>query len=260
MRLESGLVMLHFTTTGSGLGLVLLHGWGLNASVWSELRTRLESRWRVTCIDLPGHGRSRAGIDLGDLDEVCAALHSVAPRAPAVWLGWSMGGLIAIAYALRYPQQVRRLILVASQPRFVRAPDWPHGMAGDLLDDFDASLERKPRKTLARFLALQVHGSENPARTLRRLHAALAAGTPDPASLKSGLALLRKADLRAQLALVTCRLRLFLGERVMLVPATAGLGIVKLIQSARYRVIARAGHAPFLSHVDEFTRTLENLS
>jgi pimeloyl-[acyl-carrier protein] methyl ester esterase len=250
--------MLHVTTTGSGPNLVLLHGWGLNASVWSELRTRLEPRWRVTCIDLPGHGGSRAGIDLRDLDVVCAALHRVAPPAPAVWLGWSMGGLIAIAYALRYPQQVRHLILVASQPRFVRAPDWPHGMAGDLLDDFNASLERAPRKTLARFLALQVRGSENPARTLRRLHAALTAGAPDPASLKSGLALLRDTDMREQLALLTCPLRLILGERDMLVPATAGPAITALIDAARYRVIARAGHAPFLSHVDEFTHTLED--
>lgn len=249
--------MLRVTTAGREPHLVLLHGWGLNSGVWSELLTALQPRWRVTCIDLPGHGGSSARIDLCDLGVVCAALHRAAPVAPAVWLGWSMGGLIATAYALRYPEWVTRLILVASQPRFAGARDWPHGMDTKLLEDFSASLQRKPHETLARFLALQVRGSENASHTLRCLRAAMAAGAPDWVALGSGLSLLRNADLRDQLALLTCPMRLILGERDALVPATAGPAVTALVKDARYRVIAGAGHAPFLSHVGEFINVLE---
>ena len=249
--------MLRVTTTGRGPDLIMLHGWGLNSSVWSAMLPALESRWRVTCIDLPGHGGSCARIDLRDLDTVCAALNLAAPSAPAPWLGWSMGGLIAIAHALRYPDRVSRLILVASQPRFASAADWPHGMASKLLDDFTASLDRQPKDTLAHFLALQVHTSEHPSSTLRSLRAAMSLRAPDRGSLNAGLGLLQAADLRAELALLRCPLRLILGERDVLVRATAGAAVAALVKSARYRVVGGAGHAPFLSHVSEFNNVLE---
>ncbi len=249
--------MLSVTTTGRGPNLVMLHGWGLNSNVWSAMLPALQNRWRVTCIDLPGHGGSCARIDLRDLDAVCTALELAAPRTPAVWLGWSLGGLIATAYALRYPECVSRLILVASQPRFASAADWPHGMASKPLDDFAASLDRQPKDTLARFLALQVHTSEHPSSTLRRLRAAMSAGAPDEGSLASGLSLLRTTDLRARLTSLACPLRLILGERDALVHATAGPAVTELVKSVRHRVIAGAGHAPFLSHVREFNNVLE---
>ncbi len=249
--------MLSVTTTGRGPNLVMLHGWGLNSNVWSAMLPALESRWRVTCIDLPGHGGSSARIDLRDLDAVCTALNLAAPPPRAVWLGWSMGGLIATTHALRYPDRVSRLILVASQPRFARAADWPHGMASKLLDDFAASLERQPTDTLARFLALQVHRSEHPASTLRSLRAAMSLYAPDRDSVNAGLSLLQAADLRAELPLLSCPLRLILGERDVLVRATAGPAVAALVKSARHRVIGGAGHAPFLSHVREFNNVLE---
>lgn len=250
------ILTLHITAIGRGPDLVLLHGWGLSSGVFAELLPRLECRWRVNCIDLPGHGASSAEIDLRDLDAVCAALQAVAP-APAAYVGWSMGGLVALAYAVRYPKLVTRLLLVASQPRFMRAPDWPHGLEVETLDAFRADLAANPGATIARFLALQVQGADGRQLALRRLHAVLRAAPPDPAALRAGLSLLRDTDLRAALSALPRPVRLILGERDRLISPRAGAAVTRLSRDARCEIIKGAGHAPFLSHADAFARWLD---
>jgi pimeloyl-[acyl-carrier protein] methyl ester esterase len=241
---------------GHGPDLVLLHGWGLHSGIWTELIPQLQIGRRVTCIDLPGHGMSPATANLCDLDAVCAQLREVMPHS-VICVGWSMGGLIALAYATRYPASLQRLIMVASQPRFTRAPGWSDAMAANVLDEFDASLASNSRDAVERFLVLQVKGSDNRQRTLRRLREVLKAGDPDPLSLRAGLALLRDTDLRGEVRALTCPIRVILGERDVLVPVRSGRAIAGLLDDCRYAVISGAGHVPFLSHTPEFMHALE---
>ncbi len=247
---------LHVITSGFGTNLVLLHGWGLCADVWAELLPWLTRRWRVTCIDLPGHGMSPASIDPRDLDTLCTALRRIAPDS-AVWMGWSMGGLIALAYAIRYPHRVRRLVLVASQPRFTRAAGWSWAVPVEMFDSFSARLHADVHAATERFLALQVQGGENQRHTLRALRAVLINRRPDVNALMAGLALLRETDLRVQASSVTCPVRLILGERDALVPAASGPAVTELFNDARGELILGSAHAPFLSHPRDFTQTLE---
>jgi len=50
--------MLYSSTTGTGPDLVLLHGWGFNSELFNDLIDRYKNQYRITMIDLPGHGRS----------------------------------------------------------------------------------------------------------------------------------------------------------------------------------------------------------
>jgi len=241
----------------AGLSLVLLHGWGMNAAVWAglpaALTTTLAAGWPIAPIELPGHGASPfppAAVDLDAWADACLAL--APPRA--VWLGWSLGGLVALAAALRAPQRVAGLILMTATPRFVRAPDWPAAMAGETLDQFHSGLLAEPAATLDRFLALQVRGSEAARETLRTLRRDLAARpTPDPRALALGLDLLRDGDLRLRLAELSCPSLWLFGSHDTLVPAAVGPAIAGLLPAARVQVIRGAAHAPFLSHPGETT-------
>jgi pimeloyl-[acyl-carrier protein] methyl ester esterase len=247
---------LYTQTSGEGPDLVLVHGWGLHGGIWDPLVPLLEPHFRVTRVDLPGHGRS-PWQGQADLVAVTAAVLEVA--APeAAWLGWSLGGLVAAQAALAAPERVRQLVLLASTPSFVRRPGWQSAMLPVLLDTFAADLEADYSGTLNRFLSLQVRGSEDGAAVLRTLRAKLLEhGEPSAQALRAYLGLLRGTDLRHRLGTVRCPVLLLMGERDTLVPVAAGRQAEQLIPGARLQVIAGAGHAPFLVHPRSVATTLQ---
>lgn len=245
---------LHCRCSGHGLDCVLLHGWGLHAGIWEPVVESLAARAKLHLYDLPGHGHS-THCSAFTLDDACAALAQSAPEQ-ADWIGWSLGGMLALEFAARYPQRVRRLILVASNPRFVTASDWPHAMAPDVLEDFARALESDYDDTVKRFLALVARGAPDNG-VLRSLRNALRQ-VPQPtiAGLRSGLEILRSADLRARLRSVAVPVLLQGGTRDSLVPIAALRELAELHFNVRLHEIVDAGHAPFLSHPHSFIDSL----
>ena len=247
---------LYAETAGRGPELVLLHGWGLHSGIWARLLPVLTQRHRVTCIDLPGHGRSEAAADRFSLADAAEAVAALAPPG-AAWLGWSLGGQIALAAALA-GREIGRLVLVATTPRFLLAPDWPCAMAPATLTGFATALTRDHRQTLRNFLALQLRGDRHAARLLRELRAVLAARPdPDPAALGAGLDILAGTDLRAGLPGVRQPALVIAGERDRLTPAEAGRRLSADLPDARFLALPGAAHAPFLSHPQTFLDAID---
>ena len=243
------------TAYGSGPELVLVHGWGLHGGIWSGVAAALAARFRVTVVDLPGHGRS-AGIHAGDIDSFADALAELVPTT-ASWLGWSLGATVLLRLCARHRQRVDSLVLVGATPCFVRAPDWPWAMEADTLDAFARDLRCSYRSTLQRFLSLQLGGDGDSSALVRQLRAELFRyGEPDPAALEAGLAILRTTDLRAALADLRIRGLVIHGAHDRLVPVAAADSLARSLGAVR-RVFPSAGHAPFLSHPDEFLATVE---
>jgi len=233
-------------SSGSGPDLVLIHGWGLHAGVWDGFVPLLEPYFRILRVDLPGHGNS-AWSGETTLDDMTAAVLAAAP-ANAAWLGWSLGGLIAMHAALQAPARVRALLLLASTPCFVRRQGWQSALLPELLDTFAVDLQQDYLRTLNRFLALQVRGSENSGAVLRLLrNQLLAKGEPAPAALQAGLDILRNTDLREEIGAVACPVLVVAGERDTLVPGAAAGATADLIPNASVQLVAAAGHAPFLA-------------
>jgi pimeloyl-[acyl-carrier protein] methyl ester esterase len=237
---------LYTETAGNGPDLVLIHGWGLHSGIWDGFAPLLETSYRVTRADLPGHGRSDWRGETS-LDEWVAAVLAAVP-IPAAWLGWSLGGLLAMRAALMAPGQVTALITVASSPCFVRRPGWQSAMLPALLETFSAELQQDYGRTLNRFLSLQVRGSEHAGTVLKTLRSTLLAhGEPDAAGLSAGLEMLRTTDLRNALGEIACRTLLLMGGRDTLVPQNAGSETAALLVDAQLAMIEGAGHAPFLA-------------
>jgi pimeloyl-[acyl-carrier protein] methyl ester esterase len=241
---------LYSTRAGQGPNLVLLHGWGLHSGVWQTLLPLLTRRYRVTCIDLPGHGLSPWGAGFTDLTTLAQQIDDVLPDECSI-LGWSLGGQAALELALRSPERVRRLLLVATTPRFVAGPDWPHGMAIETLNGFAQQLTVDYKRTVQEFLSLQVRGDENQLATLRQLRNLLTThGEPERVALTAGLAVLRTADLRAQLPQIGVPTLVIAGEHDRLTPPEAARELASLLPQAELLRVPRAAHAPFLSHRD----------
>lgn len=128
---------LYWQTEGAGnTDLVLLHGWGLNAQVWQSMVARLAPHFRLHLVDLPGYGRSQ-GFGPMSLNDMADCVLAQAPDR-AVWLGWSLGGLVASQIALSAPTQVEKLITVASSPCFSAQEGWP-GIKPEVLQGFSSS-------------------------------------------------------------------------------------------------------------------------
>jgi len=227
--------------------LVLLHGWGTHGGVWTDLAARLECDFTVLTPDLPGHGANPM-IETDDLDALVDHLAAAAP-AHCIVAGWSLGGQLALAWARRHPQQVTRLILMATTPRFVSANDWPHGMALDLFAGFAAALTQDTAATLQRFLLLESQGDAQARSVARRLQAALAArSAPGPAALEHMLRALRDTDLRALLPAITQPTLVLHGDRDRITPPAAGEFLAIQLPQGRFELIAGAAHAPFISN------------
>ena len=92
--------------------LVLLHGFTQNGDCWGRFADELARRHRLTIIDAPGHGRS--GHDQADLS--AAADLAVEAGGPGIYLGYSMGGRVALHAALSHPTVVEGLVLIGATP------------------------------------------------------------------------------------------------------------------------------------------------
>jgi pimeloyl-ACP methyl ester carboxylesterase len=99
-----------------GPPLVLVHGLSGAAVNWSLLAPRLAESRRVLAVDLPGHGGSEplpAAPSLAPYADLVARAAAVEGLERADYAGHSLGGLVAVRLAVRQPDAVRRLVLVA---------------------------------------------------------------------------------------------------------------------------------------------------
>ncbi|MGX9460679.1 pimeloyl-ACP methyl ester esterase BioH [Shewanella sp. A14] len=249
---------LHIETVGSqGPEVVLLHGWGVNNQVFNPLKNALH-QYRVHYVDLPGFGLS-PNID-GDIDQWSQALAAQLPQQ-AIWIGWSLGGLIASQIAINYPQSVASLVTIASSPCFmarkqsVSSPSWS-GIQPEVLAQFSTQLSRDLSRTVERFLAIQAMGSDNPKSDIQQIkNLVLSKPLPTQQGLSQGLDMLAEVDLRPATAQIQQPWLRIWGKLDSLVPR-------KIISSLPSRdniedvVINKASHAPFISHPDAFLHHL----
>jgi len=244
-------------STGRLSNVVLLPGWGFKSSIVNSISDCLAERFDTVCLDLPGHGTMECIPRLqASCDAYAAAVAARAPRQ-ALWIGWSLGGLVAMQVALSYPERVQGLVLIASTPQFVRSHEWQAAMAEADFDDFDKDLANDVQRTVTRFCLLQVRHSRNAANTLRYMRVHLA--VDDDSAIEgfsAGLRVLRTTSLVSRTCEISSRTLLVYGNNDPLVPTAAGSYLANTIAAAELHIIDGAGHAPFISHPQSFTDLL----
>lgn len=122
---------LHVERCGTGAPIVFIHGMGTSSATWVTCMELLEDRFTVVALDLLGHGQSPLLDDpaeytrdraLDDLDDVLADLDS-----PAVLVGHSLGGYLALAHAATRPGAVRGVVVLNTGPGYrnpVKREEW----------------------------------------------------------------------------------------------------------------------------------------
>lgn len=260
--------------TKHAIPIVLLHGWGLNSGVWqpliSNLPTEFTDVFHVITIDLPGFGINvNKKISPYSLGNVCQHIANTIEQ-PALYLGWSLGGLIATEMALSYPEKVLGLITVASSPQFIEQRSvevvedkvvdrllWP-GIKKQVLNVFHQQLDIDAKKTINGFLKLQAMGSPHVRQDIKQISQLIFQHDMAKKSiLDESLKLLETSDFRSKLTDINKPFLRLYGSADSLVPKAVIGKVAKLAEhNSEQHIFEQASHAPFISHLDDFTRVL----
>ncbi|MEL7099843.1 MAG: alpha/beta fold hydrolase [Pseudomonadota bacterium] len=153
-RPRSELCGLAAITAGAGSDVLLLHGVGLRAEAWGAQIDALATSYRVTALDLPGHGESPLGPKSGTITvyvQAAARVLKTLPR-PALVVGHSMGAMLALELGARWPAQVAG---VAALNAVFERTDAAARAVQDRAAELDGTTPADPTATLNRWFGAQ---------------------------------------------------------------------------------------------------------
>lgn len=108
---------LYYETAGHGLPLVMIHAGVADSRQWNNEFAFLARNYQVLRYDMRGYGKSEpVDGEFSHIDDLVAVLNALGLNEPVVVMGCSMGGGLAMDFALTHPWRVRALILVGSGP------------------------------------------------------------------------------------------------------------------------------------------------
>lgn len=228
--------------------IIVIHGWGMNSTVWEPIDESLRQCFQVTYIDLSGHGNN-SGVQAKNLSEIVDYILPLIKR-PTHIMGWSLGGLVVQEIIQRCPELIKNVIFVASTPRFSQSEGWMNAMPKKVLNAFSDNLLNDIKGTIKRFIALQFMGVSNSQVIQRELRDSLLKNLPSEEALMTGLKILQHQDFRHRV--IKHRVLWLLGEKDRLVPVEIEADLRELYPDACVEIIIGAGHAPFMTHPKQF--------
>lgn len=244
---------------GEGPDLVFIHGWRAHSALWRMWIQQHFLGYRITLIDLPGHGNSapiqRTNAPL--MDDWIGSLVEVLPEH-AIIAGWSLGGLLAQQLAISHPQRVRALILIAASPCFVQREDWKPALSRPLIHQYIQEVSNNAVTLFKSFFMLQSLGSPNPKRLYQQLIASLMVLATDIPSLKQGLQLLEDIDLRPTLTQIQQPSLWLFAEKDAIVPIALSQEIATFLPDSHCKHLPNCGHLPFMTCPDGLAVTIQS--
>lgn len=263
----SGGVRVHYRVHGpqDAPALVLVHGFAASLHSWEPWVERLQGRYRIISVDLPGHGLTRTPPDYvfsasSNAELIDELMHQLGVQRFAL-AGHSMGGAVAVRYALRHPERLDALVLVG-------AAAWPSGeRAGRTPLVFQllrnplgrAALRYvNPRLFAQRGLASAYHDPALADEALVHRYVDLARAPGRRAMLTSGRNNSADAPLRPEdVAAIAAPTLVMHGEHDRIIAIGAGRALAAAIPGARLIAYPDAGHLPHEELPDQTAHDLD---
>jgi pimeloyl-ACP methyl ester carboxylesterase len=245
---------------GARSPLILLHGAGGNLMHWpNELRRLLNHT--VYAMDLPGHGHS-GGVgrqDIAAYADVVRGFRDALELSRPVLAGHSMGGAIALEFALLHPNRLAGLILVASGARLRVEPRILSG----LREDFLGTTELLAGWAVGTHAEVSTHRSHGD----RRPVAAQGLGTTslylqrlretDPQVFYEDLLACDKFDRVVEVGHIAVPTLIIAGDADQMTPVKYSHYLAEQITSAQLVIVPGAGHMVMLEHPDLVAHAVE---
>lgn len=116
IQLDDQISVAYYDTGNSNKTLIFIHGLSSYIPAWLKLIPLLQNEFRCIAIDLPGYGKSSAGVHNGTAAFYTGVISSFIRKLNlenVTLVGHSMGGQISIASALQFPSLISKLVLLA---------------------------------------------------------------------------------------------------------------------------------------------------
>jgi len=246
-----------YEDAGSGLPVVLLHGWCMSSAVWKYQFDGLASSMRLLAPDLRGHGRSRAissGLDFETFAEDLVDLFDALALAKAVLIGWSMGAQIAIKSSAELSGRLAGIVLLSATPCFTASADFPYGVAANEAGGMRLKVQRNTQRAVDGFYARLFASDElENSSSAAEIHQLLSTiSPPETAAALAALDALAGTDLRHLLATITVPTLILNGALDKICLPQASYYLKTRIPHARQVLFRECGHALFLTRSDVF--------
>jgi 3-oxoadipate enol-lactonase len=253
MRVAVNGIELNYTIEGDGPWVVMSHSLACSLQMWDPQAEVLAARYRVLRFDTRGHGWSAAPAGAYTLDQLADDLHGLLQALKVDrphFVGLSMGGMIGMTYALKYPGRFRSLVLCDTSSRLGPQvqPIWDERIKTAT----DQGMEPLVEPTLKRWFTEPMVSARPP--VLDRV-AAMIRATP-PAGYAGCCHAIPKIDVTGRLNEIRCPIQVIVGEQDAGTPVAMSREIQAAAPGAELVVIPNASHLSNLEQPEAFNRAL----
>ena len=239
---------------GSGAPVLLVHGFGADLNTWMFTQPAMSATRRTVALDLPGHGGSAKEVGAGDPEGLTDAVNGAVSALGIERLhlvGHSMGGAIAALVALRQPERVASLTLIASV-----------GLGPEINASFiDGFVRASRRRDAAEVLGFLVDDPALVSRSMvedvlryKRLDGVTTALTKIAEAWFAGGR--QSLDLTGRISALTMPVQLIWGRNDRIIPAAHAEAVATHLP---VHILDAAGHLPHMEKAGEVNRLISQL-
>jgi len=249
---------LNYQEQGSGTPLVLLHGFPLDSRIWREQVAGLSDRFRVIAPDLRGFGQSKSN-DAFTMESLADDVHALLGDLgawPAIVGGLSMGGYVMLAYAKKYPTDLRGLMLIDTKAE----GDTPEGKEGrQKMIELARSQGAKAVADQMMPKMLAPDADKSRPQVKRELDQIMQGQTP--LTIEHALSAMRdRSDSVANLPSIATPTLVIVGEHDAITPPAGAEKMSKAIPHATYALIRGAGHMSPMEQPQQVTDAIRRFA
>lgn len=233
--------------------VTLSHSLAATLHLWDAQAVALRERYRVLRYDIRGHGGTDVPPAPYTLEQMADDLHGLL-RALGIarthFVGLSMGGLIGMTLALRFPAVVQSLVLADTTACYgpERKPMWDDRIAVAQAKGVEAVLDR----TMEAWFSAPFRGARPD--VVARVRAMLA--PTDPVGYVGAIQAIGYGDLREEIRAIRCPALILIGEEDHGTDITMARTMLERIPGAEMEILPRAAHCSCVEAAEEFNRAL----
>jgi 3-oxoadipate enol-lactonase len=253
MKIKANGIQIEYDIQGQGPWVVMSHSLACSSAMWDEQAQALKGKYKVLRFDTRGHGGSDAPAEAYTLDQLADDLHSLLGKlgvANPHFVGLSMGGMIGMTYALKYPRALKSLVLCDTSSRIPAEakPLWQERIKIATEQGMDALVDSTLKRWFTEpFLAKRSSVIDRVAGMIR--------ATP-PAGYAGCCHAIPQIDVTDKLGAIQCPVQVIVGEKDVGTPVAMSEAIHRAIPSSELVVIPDASHLSNLEQPEAFTGAL----